>query len=203
MSFDRKSLALRAEALDHLDSGFDTLPAFEAEADLDALRPVLLAAAERMRDNYPYQHPLYAGQMLKPPHLVARLAYAMAQFINPNNHAMGGGLASSAMEREAMAEIANMFGWDTHLGHLTGGGTMANMEALWVAGRMSPQTRRTIPAAASAKFCRYRSLRLPAIQNAEWIWRRWNPPYRPAMLGLSSPPWVRQVSAQPTHFRRF
>ncbi len=31
--------------------------------------------AERMRGNYPYFHPLYAGQMLKPPHPVARLAY--------------------------------------------------------------------------------------------------------------------------------
>ena len=49
MSFDRKSLELLSEALEHLDNGFDTLSAFEAEADLDALRPVLLAAAERMR----------------------------------------------------------------------------------------------------------------------------------------------------------
>ena len=29
----------------------------------------------RMADNYPYFHPLYAGQMLKPPHPVARAAY--------------------------------------------------------------------------------------------------------------------------------
>lgn len=150
MSFDRKSLELLSEALEHLDNGFDTLPAFEAEADLDALRPVLLAAAERMRDNYPYQHPLYAGQMLKPPHPVARLAYAMAQFINPNNHAMDGGRASSAMERKAVAEIAGMFGWETHLGHLTGGGTMANMEALWVAGLIKPG--KTIVASDQAHY---------------------------------------------------
>jgi tyrosine decarboxylase / aspartate 1-decarboxylase len=150
VSFDRKSLTLLAEALDHLDGGFDDLPAFEAEADLDALRPVLLAAAERMRDNYPYQHPLYAGQMLKPPHPVARLAYAMAQFVNPNNHALDGGRASSAMEREAVAEIATMFGWETHLGHLTGGGTMANMEALWVAGRIKPG--KTIVASDQAHY---------------------------------------------------
>lgn len=143
-------MALLAEALDHLDGGFDDLPAFEAEADLAALRPVLLAAAERMRDNYPYQHPLYAGQMLKPPHPVARLAYAMAQFVNPNNHALDGGRASSAMEREAVAEIAAMFGWETHLGHLTGGGTMANMEALWVAGRIKPG--KTIVASDQAHY---------------------------------------------------
>ena len=190
MSFDRKSLELLSEALEHLDNGFDTLPAFEAEADLDALRPVLLAAAERMRDNYPYQHPLYAGQMLKPPHPVARLAYAMAQFINPNNHAMDGGRASSAMEREAVAEIAGMFGWETHLGHLTGGGTMANMEALWVAGRIKPG--KTIVASDQAHYTHGRIsevLQIPltpiasntAMPRAEWICQRSMPPYKPAM----------------------
>ena len=33
-----------------------------------------------------------------------------------------------------------MFGWDAHLGHLTSGGTMANLEALWIARRAA--TRR-------------------------------------------------------------
>src|SRR5204862_6438092 len=89
-------------------------------------------------DNFPYQHPLYIGQMLKPPHPVARLAYALAMHINPNNHALDGGRASSAMEKECVAGIARMFGWETHLGHLCGGGTMANFEALWVAGRIHP-----------------------------------------------------------------
>ncbi|HEY2955243.1 MAG TPA: aminotransferase class I/II-fold pyridoxal phosphate-dependent enzyme [Candidatus Eisenbacteria bacterium] len=101
-----------------------------------ALERVLLEVADRLHDNYPYFHPLYAGQMLKPPHPVARLAYALAMWINPNNHALDGGRASSRMEKEAVAEIARMFGWETHLGHLCGGGTMANLEALWVAGRL-------------------------------------------------------------------
>ena len=76
--------------------------------------------------------------MLKPPHPVARLAYSLAMFINPNNHALDGGRASSLMEKEAVAEIARMFGWETHLGHLTSGGTMANLEALWIAGQLRP-----------------------------------------------------------------
>ena len=42
------------------------------------------------------------------------------------------------MEKEAVAEIARMFGWETHLGHLTSGGTMANLEALWIAGELKP-----------------------------------------------------------------
>jgi glutamate/tyrosine decarboxylase-like PLP-dependent enzyme len=84
---------------------------------------------------------MYAGQMLKPPHPVARAAYALAMTINPNNHARDGGRASSAMEIEAVAQIAGMFGWTEYLGHLTSGGTMANLEALWVAGQISPGKR--------------------------------------------------------------
>jgi glutamate/tyrosine decarboxylase-like PLP-dependent enzyme len=94
-----------------------------------------------MQDNYPYFHPLYAGQMLKPPHPVARAAAAMADWVNPNNHALDGGRASSRMEKEAVAELARMVGWDDHLGHLTSGGTMANLEALWVAGMLAPGKR--------------------------------------------------------------
>ncbi len=98
---------------------------------------VLEETAHRLGDNYPYFHPLYAGQMLKPPHPVARAAYALAMKINPNNHARDGGRASSAMEVEAVREIAGMFGWKEFLGHLTSGGTFANLEALWMAGQLA------------------------------------------------------------------
>ena len=40
--------------------------------------------------------------MLKPPHPIARAAYALAIWINPNNHALDGGRASSDMEMEAV-----------------------------------------------------------------------------------------------------
>ena len=137
--FDKDTLELLGEALERMEQGFSSLPAFEApHVDLAAIRQVLLEVAERMHDNFPYFHPQYAGQMLKPPHPVARLAYSLAMFINPNNHALDGGRASSQMEKEAVAEIARMFGWETHLGHLTSGGTMANLEALWIAGQLRP-----------------------------------------------------------------
>jgi glutamate/tyrosine decarboxylase-like PLP-dependent enzyme len=136
---DSDSLLLLHEAVARLDEGFASLQRFDdPTGDPFALRAVLLEAADRLRDNYPYFHPQYAGQMLKPPHAVARLAYALAMWINPNNHALDGGRASSAMEKEAVAEIARMFGWTAHLGHLASGGTMANLEALWVAGELRP-----------------------------------------------------------------
>jgi len=138
MSLETQSLNLLPEAMERLEKGFKELPEFSVDVDMDALRTVLLEVAEKMQDNYPYQHPLYAGQMLKPPHPIARLAYMLSLWINPNNHALDGGRASSAMEKEAVANIAGMFGWKTHLGHLCGGGTMANMEALWVSGCLNP-----------------------------------------------------------------
>lgn len=139
MQLETKSLELLPEALALLDQVFNKLPSFEQELDLSAMRTVLLEVAERMQDNYPYPHPFYAGQMLKPPHPMARLAYMLALWINPNNHALDGGRASSAMEKEAVAQIAALFGWsEQHLGHLSSAGTTANMEALWVAGRLHP-----------------------------------------------------------------
>jgi glutamate/tyrosine decarboxylase-like PLP-dependent enzyme len=136
---DTNSLTILSQALEKLDSGFQDLPEYKARtSSVEHLAQVLGVTASRLRDNFPYFHPLYAGQMLKPPHPVARLAYSLAMYINPNNHALDGGRATSALEKEAVAEIAAMFGWNEFLGHLCGGGTMANLEALWVAGQIHP-----------------------------------------------------------------
>src|SRR6266851_6264062 len=136
---EQRTLGVFLEAAKKLDAGFAGLPALEGgAAGIERVAEVLNATAERLQDNYPYFHPLYAGQMLKPPHAVARLAYALAMWINPNNHALDGGRATSAMEKEAVAGIAAMFGWKNFLGHLCGGGTMANLEALWAAGQLHP-----------------------------------------------------------------
>src|SRR6202789_573335 len=136
------ALRLLAGALPQLEASFRDLPAQPAPAPaIDDMAAVLSQVAERMADNYPYFHPLYAGQMLKPPHPLARAAYALAMAINPNNHALDGGRASSRMEVEAVREIAKMFGWADFLGHLTSGGTFANLEALWVAGQLAPGKR--------------------------------------------------------------
>ncbi len=136
-------LSLLADAAEVLEAEFGSLPKFGPQpgASAEAMARVLEETAHRLGDNYPYFHPLYAGQMLKPPHPVARAAYALAMKINPNNHARDGGRASSAMEVEAVREIAGMFGWKEYLGHLTSSGTFANLEALWMAGQLRPGRR--------------------------------------------------------------
>lgn len=138
MLIEKESLGILHEAIRRLEQGFQELPEFSHVVDTDALSKILSEVAKKMQDNYPYPHPLYIGQMMKPPHPIARLAYTLALWINPNNHALDGGRASSVMEKEAVAELARMFGWETHLGHLCSGGTMANLEATWVAGSLRP-----------------------------------------------------------------
>ena len=132
-------------AAQRLAGQFSHLPATSAMSaeTLASMTEILEETAQRLGDNYPYFHPLYAGQMLKPPHPIARAAYALAMAINPNNHARDGGRVSSEMEIEAVAHIAQMFGWESpnFLGHLTSSGTIANLEALWVAGQERPGRR--------------------------------------------------------------
>ena len=132
------TLGVLGKALGRMEAGFTGLPDFDQAYDLERIETVMMEVAELMQDNYPYFHPNYAGQMLKPPHPVARLAYMLSLWINPNNHALDGGRASSKLEKESVALIARLFGWESFLGHLTGGGTMANLEALWIARQLAP-----------------------------------------------------------------
>lgn len=131
-------LEILRTALAALAEGHSGLPKVGVHHDWERIRTVLVDTARHLHDNYPYHHPLYAGQMLKPPHPVARLAYALSLWVNPNNHALDGGRASSAMEKSVVRRLAGIYGWSDCLGHLSGGGTMANLEALWVAGRLHP-----------------------------------------------------------------
>ncbi len=138
---EKNTLEVLERAASTLEQGFKKLPEFKPSVDVKAIQMVLQTVAHRLQNNYPYQHPFYIGQMLKPPHIMAQLAYMLTMTLNPNNHALDGGRESSKMEKEVVAEISDMFGWDTHLGHLTSGGTMANMEALWIAGQIHPHKK--------------------------------------------------------------
>jgi len=154
---------LLSRATELLEKQFAALPAFESAADPSAIARVLEDVARRMGDNYPFFHPLYAGQMLKPPHPMARAAYALAMTINPNNHARDGGRASSEMEIEAVQEIAGIFGWTEFLGHLTSSGTLANLEALWVAGQLAPAKR-----IVGSEQAHYTHRRISAVLKLEY-----------------------------------
>ncbi|GAB3378304.1 pyridoxal phosphate-dependent decarboxylase family protein [Amycolatopsis echigonensis] len=137
---DRRELidqALRGvEAWERKWGPFTPSPASQPDVDLPAL---LDTYAARMDASFPFFHPRYAGQMLKPPHPVAVAAYLAAMVVNPNNHALDASQATSPMEVEVIADLARMFGFaQPSLGHLTSSGTIANLEALWVARELAP-----------------------------------------------------------------
>ena len=108
-------------------------------AGLDrAGRNAIDALVDRLADTYPYGEARYAGQMLKPPHPVAWVAYATTMLLNPNNHALDGGPATARMEIEVVSALGSMLGLSDPLGHLTASGTIANLEALFVAREERP-----------------------------------------------------------------
>lgn len=131
----------------------------------DRVGEALDALLARLGDTYPFHAGRYAGQMLKPPHPAAILGAFATQWQNPNNHALDGGPATSALEREAVAALAGLYGIDPFLGHLTGGGTVANLEALFVAREEHPG--RGVAVATNAHYTHARMaalLRLPVVE---------------------------------------
>ncbi|MET8763316.1 aminotransferase class I/II-fold pyridoxal phosphate-dependent enzyme [Lentzea sp. NPDC004782] len=117
----------------------------------------------RLGDNYPFFHPSYAGHMMRAPHPAAAVGHLAAMLINPNNHSFEGGPATGRMEQESVAQLAAMFGFDTHLGHLTSSGTIANLEALYIARELSPG--KTILFSEEAHFTHSRMCRVLGVQS--------------------------------------
>jgi len=140
-------------------------PSTSGHLDPAAIANIAENLAEKLKGNYPFHHPQYAGQMLKPPHPAAWLAYALTMTINPNNHALDGGPPTSEMEKEVVNQLAAMIDYDeNHLGHLTSGGTIANLEALFIAREIHP--RKAIAATSNAHYTHRRMCR---VLNCDFI----------------------------------
>ncbi len=152
-----------------LDEGFAHLPPNPAPPLDEAASNILQQVATRLHDNYPYGHPLYAGQMLKPPHPIARAAYALAMSVNPNNHALDGGRASSAMEIEAVPRSQRCSGSLNISATSRSGGTFANLEALWVAGQLGHTEDGTPMAIAASDQAHYTHSRISGVLGLPFI----------------------------------
>lgn len=98
-------------AVDAIGAWESTFGDFEPHPSMtvtdDVLRSAFDGLVERLGDNYPYGHPRYVGQILKPPHPAATLGYVTAMLINPNNHALDGGPATAALEKEVVVKLAS------------------------------------------------------------------------------------------------
>ncbi|MEX2463223.1 MAG: aminotransferase class I/II-fold pyridoxal phosphate-dependent enzyme, partial [Balneolaceae bacterium] len=163
-------LEILSTSLRNLDSWRRSFGEMDSENNLSPnqfkeIEQILHRLEERLEGNYPFHHPQYAGQMLKPPHPIAWLAYSLAMSINPNNHALDGGPPTSAMEKESISALAEMMGYGSgYLGHLTSAGTIANLEALFVARELHPDQ-----AIAATSNAHYTHRRMCGVLNCDFI----------------------------------
>jgi glutamate/tyrosine decarboxylase-like PLP-dependent enzyme len=156
-----------AAAVDEIARWMDEYGPYISHPTLDVEESALLTAFDelcmRLHDNYPFFHPRYIGQMLKPPHPAAIIGYVATMLINPNNHALDGGPATATMEREVVTQLATMFGHTNHLGHLTSSGTIANLEALFVARESRPE--KGVAFSADAHYTHGRMCQVLGVQG--------------------------------------
>lgn len=107
--------------------------------DNKKLEDELEAFLKRSDKNFPYFHPRYIAQMLKDPSIPTILGYLSFMLSNPNNHAYEGGPVTTEMEMEVVDMLLKFIGFKEGWGHLTSGGSLANLEALWIARDFYPE----------------------------------------------------------------
>ncbi len=162
-------LTLLSDAVAQLETWEAQWPEHQCETVSDEMIAAMHELADRLRENYPFFHPCYAGQMLKPPHPAAWAAYALTMLINPNNHALDGGPATAKLETQAVAQLAAMLGFPAapagYLGHLASSGTIANLEALWIARASHPGKK--IAFGVNAHYTHERMCRVLGVEGVK------------------------------------
>lgn len=104
------------------------------EAFQDAFEDRLIELLARLKSDFPFHSPRYAAHMLAEQSLPSIAGYFAAMLYNPNNVTADAAPVTVRLELEAARMISRMLGYaDDAWAHLTSGGTVANLEALWVA----------------------------------------------------------------------
>lgn len=106
------------------------------KATVRRVRSVLQEFSTKMRTHCVPWHTAgrYWGQMNSETLMPAIVAYSAAMLWNGNNCAYESSPATSQMEEDVGHDFATLMGYgDTGWGHLTSGGTSANIEGLWYA----------------------------------------------------------------------
>jgi len=90
---------------------------------------------ELLKKNQPFFSPRYIGHMNWEIMAAPLLAYFSAALYNPNNVAKAGSTGTSKLELEVGKDFIQLIGFekDKAWGHICAGGTIANIEALWIA----------------------------------------------------------------------
>lgn len=101
----------------------------------ETLSDHLFEMLSQLKHSIPFFSPRYLGHMAKDLLIPGTLGYIAAMFYNQNNITREAATITTRFEAEALKMIVNMLGYhpERAWGHLCSGGTVANMEALWVA----------------------------------------------------------------------
>ncbi len=101
----------------------------------DAFYDKLTELLADLKADFPFQSPRYIAHMLSEQTLPSIAGYFSAMLYNPNNVTRESAPVTVKLEIEAGKMLAKMLGYnpDTSWSHLCSGGTLANIEALWVA----------------------------------------------------------------------
>jgi glutamate/tyrosine decarboxylase-like PLP-dependent enzyme/anti-sigma regulatory factor (Ser/Thr protein kinase) len=93
-----------------------------------------------LKTGIPFYSPRYIGHMLADVSLPALVGYIATMLYNPNNVSWEASPVTTLLEVEVGRDLAKMLGFGrtsaelaATWGHVTSGGTLANIEALWVA----------------------------------------------------------------------
>ena len=107
----------------------------EHEAWLDTLTSQLDAILSELKYHFPLHSPRYNAHMTSEQSLPAVLGYFAGLLYNPNNVTGEAAPITVALELEVGRMVAAMLGYQParSWAHICSGGTLANLEALWVA----------------------------------------------------------------------
>ena len=109
-----------------------------------------------LKRDYPFFHPRYLAHMLSDQTLPAMVGYLASMLYNPNNVTEESAPVTLDLEFEVGDMIAEMLGYEAAVSwaHITSGGTVANIEALWVARQVqfAPLALRELCANAGLDF---------------------------------------------------
>lgn len=100
----------------------------------DELSVQLDVLLNRLKADYPFYHPRYLGHMLSEQTLPSVLGWFAGVLYNANNVTDEAAPVTVELELEVGRMVAKMLGYTSDAwAHITSGGTIANIEALWVA----------------------------------------------------------------------
>jgi glutamate/tyrosine decarboxylase-like PLP-dependent enzyme len=98
------------------------------------LRQELYNILSELKNGTPFFSPRYIGHMVSETTIPSIVGYFAAMLYNPNNVSSEASPVTTEYELKVGKMLCNMVGYsiDNSWGHITSGGTVANLEAMWV-----------------------------------------------------------------------